>query len=82
MDEEAKQAIEQLRVDLYGRPSPSLIYAAKYIQNWAQVVEVELPDFVQILANGNPEAWKAVMETATADAIHERNLGGEHDSNE
>jgi len=71
MDEEAKQAIQNLRGDLFKRPSGSLIYAAKYIRTLAEVVSVEVPDFVEVLANGNPEAWRGVIEQAQADVRYE-----------
>jgi len=58
--------IFSLKEDLYNRPSKSLIYSARWIM--ATITNRSLiPDWVEALANGNPERWDAVIEVARED---------------
>ena len=57
--------ISTLKDDLYNRPSPSLIFAARWIMD--SFPRILLPDWVSALANGNLENWEAVLEVARND---------------
>lgn len=57
--------VKRLREDLLTRKSASLIYAARWVMTLFN--RDELPDFVEILANGNLECWESVMEVAVDD---------------
>lgn len=56
---------ETLKHDLFKRPSPSLIYAARWMA--ASFPRDILPDWVEALANGNIEYWADVCEIARID---------------
>jgi hypothetical protein len=60
---------------LLNRPGPELI-------NWAREIlganpRENLPDWVEALANGNPEAWESVVEVARETRKGDLDAGGE-----
>jgi hypothetical protein len=53
--------LEIIKTDLYKSPSKSLLIAARYA---CMVLGEHRPDWMEALANGDPERWPAVVEVA------------------
>ena len=60
-----EKSIETLKKDLISHPSASMLLAARYLV--MTVTRDLLPDWVEILANGNMEHWESVRHVALAD---------------
>jgi hypothetical protein len=61
--------IEILREDLFKRPSPSVLLAARWLH---EITPREyLPDWVEILANGNLDYWADVCSMARFDILED-----------
>jgi len=64
-----------LENDLFCHPNKSLILAANYLM--MTVTRDLLPDWVEILANGNPNCWSDVIDVARADIAANKKLADE-----
>lgn len=67
MIEKSVDPIAVLKADLFARPSASLILAASWIADY--MPREFLPDWVEVLANGNLAEWTSVIEAAKADIL-------------
>jgi len=60
-------AVDTIRT-YFGTPDPKVPLIKSLAELAMQKIDrSELPDWVEIIANGNPECWQAVIETAIAD---------------
>ena len=64
--------IPALKKGLTECPGPHLIDLARWIRDKAE----DVPDWVGILADANPEMWRSAIEVALADIAEEEKANG------